>query len=544
MNKRLHSFIALLTAILCLLGCKDGDDGDTAADPDAGADSDTDSDADTDTDTDTDSDSDAGPNCSGGNAELAWVKKAGGDFHIGCCSQGVRDMALFSDGSFVVNGFFLESIVLGQDEQNETTLTSEGSKDIFVARYSRDGMLEWAKSMGGTGQDYSGSIVTFPDNSCIATGNFNEEAIFGRDEPNETVLVGEGVFHAKYDPDGALVWARKAQGESMAGYADIAGYADGSFVTTGYTTEGTQGSDVYTAKYDPTGENVWFRSAGGEGEEVGSHVAALPDGSALVFGYVVDDRHTAVFGKGDANETALDYEYESNVFIAKYNPDGTLAWVKQACGSDDKGLSITDIIADDSGSFVIAGYYAETAVFEPGGANETTLQPGLRSGFLAKYNPDGNLAWARKLGQPSRYDEGSAVALRNNGAILVAGIFDRLDPNIGGDPPTDPGTITFDPGGPNETTLVSSSGGYDNSGVGYVDLFIAEYGSDGTFNWARREGDVQQESVSAIAVDSDDSLLMAGTFEGEVTFGVCDENETTLTAEGELDTFLLKLSLE
>lgn len=66
------------------------------------------------------------------------------------------------DGSAIVTGFFGHtdsglhlggSATFGDGEPNETTFTSDGSDDVFLAKYASDGMLVWAKRAGGTADD-------------------------------------------------------------------------------------------------------------------------------------------------------------------------------------------------------------------------------------------------------------------------------------------------------------------------------------------------------------------------------------------------------
>jgi hypothetical protein len=113
-----------------------------------------------------------------------------------------------ADGSSVVTGIFNGTAVFGEGELNETELTAQGVDfDIFVARYSPDGTLAWAKSAGGGDIDRSGSIDAFENGSAVVTGYYQSAATFGPGEPNETVLdfplPGEGrddIFVARFKP--------------------------------------------------------------------------------------------------------------------------------------------------------------------------------------------------------------------------------------------------------------------------------------------------------------------------------------------------------
>ncbi|MBU1024220.1 hypothetical protein KKB99_08065, partial [bacterium] len=76
---------------------------------------------------------------------------------------------------------------------NEMMLTSAGSEDIFVARYNPDGALTWAKRAGGSdGYDEGLGTTTLSDDSTVVTGYFSGTSTFGPDEPNETVLISAG----------------------------------------------------------------------------------------------------------------------------------------------------------------------------------------------------------------------------------------------------------------------------------------------------------------------------------------------------------------
>ena len=55
----------------------------------------------------------------------------------------------------------------------------------------------------------------------------------------------------------------------------------------------------------------------------------LSDGSSLVTGMFGG---TATFGPGEPEETTLTPAGGANIFVARYNPDGTLAWAKRAGG--------------------------------------------------------------------------------------------------------------------------------------------------------------------------------------------------------------------
>lgn len=84
----------------------------------------------------------------------------------------------------------------------ETTLTSAGGTDIFVARYDRDGNLKWAESAGGAGADEGrGIAVSDLSGEVFVAGGFQGTATFDLGGANETTLTSAGlqdIFVAQY----------------------------------------------------------------------------------------------------------------------------------------------------------------------------------------------------------------------------------------------------------------------------------------------------------------------------------------------------------
>ncbi|MCD6218294.1 hypothetical protein J7L05_10635 [bacterium] len=400
------------------------------------------------------------------DGNLIWAKRAGGtnyDYGTG--------VTMLSDNSTVVIGYFLGSTTFGLGEPNETILTSAGSLNIFIARYNSDGTLAWAKRAGGpgTGGDYGTGIATLSDNSTVVTGYFYGSATFGLGEPNETVITSTGsldIFIARYNPDGTLAWAKRAGGIAAAWGLAITTLSDYSTVVTG------------------------------------------------CFG------GSATFGPGESNETVITSAGGGDTFIARYNPDGTLAWAKRAGGIGGEGGNAITTLSNDS--TVVTGLFTGSSTFGPGESNETVLNSagGLSyyDIYIAQYNPDGTLAWAKRAGGLD-HDYSNGITTLSDNSTVVTGIFT--------------GSTTFGPGEPNETVLISAS-------VGIGDIFIARYNTDGTLAWAKRAGGRSDDEGKGITALSDNSTVVTGKFAGTATFGPGEPNETILTSAGGFGIFIAR----
>jgi hypothetical protein len=468
--------------------------------------------------------------------DLVWVKSTSGPG-----SAPADAVSALPDGTAFVTGFFGGPVTFGPGEPNETILDNEGIHvDAFVAKYGPYGTLEWVKRITGEFYQKGTGMAALCDGGAVVSGWFMHTVTLGEGGPNETTLDSGGsldnIFLAKYNSDGTLAWARAV----MSGYApSIAAVSCGGCLLTGSyynyatfapgesneTTLHADGIALFLARYNAEGTFVWAKRASGQTYlRVSPAIVALSDGSALVTG---NFHETWTFGQGEFNETVLTCtpDLEINLFLARYNPDGTLAWARGDAAASDAGLAIAGLL--DGGALVNGCFGGlvgdETAMFGRGEPNETTLvSSGIDDIFLAKYNSDGTLAWAKRAGGAG--DDGAhAIAPLCAGSAVVAGAFEDA--------------AAFGQGEPNETTLVSS---------GFEDVFLAKYNSDGTLAWAKRAGGAHGDHAVAVSAIADGGSLVTGTFaygggaSGTATFGPGEPNETTLISESNGDVFLAR----
>ncbi|MEI2724350.1 MAG: hypothetical protein V9H26_12715 [Verrucomicrobiota bacterium] len=91
--------------------------------------------------------------------------------------------------------------------------------DVFVAKYDANGLLQWAKSAGGSTGNWGAGIDIDTAGNSYVVGRYSTTSTFGPGEPNQTVLVGplggsDEIFVAKFGPNGNLAWVRGGQGQA------------------------------------------------------------------------------------------------------------------------------------------------------------------------------------------------------------------------------------------------------------------------------------------------------------------------------------------
>ena len=288
-----------------------------------------------------------------------WAKQAGGTYWDEGC-----DIAIDSSGNSYVTGFFKETASFGS-----TNLTSSGQDDIFVAKLDSSGNWLWTKQAGGTNYDGGYSIAIDSSGNSYVTGYFRGTASFGN--TTLTSSGQDDIFVAKLDSNGNWLWAKKAGGTNNDEGHGIATDSSGNSYVTGYfygtasfgsTTLTSSGDiDIFVAKLDSSGNWLWVKQAGGASTDHGNSITIDSSGNSYVTGYFYSV--TASFGT-----TTLTSNGESDIFVAKLDSSGNWLWAKKAGGAYyDYGYSIA---TDSSGNCYLSGSFSGTASF--GGINLTS----------------------------------------------------------------------------------------------------------------------------------------------------------------------------
>jgi len=225
----------------------------------------------------------------GGN--VLWAKSAGGasyDYGYGISTD-------FSGNVLVTGSFWGTSITFGS---TTLTNAGSGTNDIFVVKYDTSGNVLWAKGAGGTDSDVGYGITTDATGNVLATGYFMSPSItFGTTALSLSSAGSSDIFIVKYDASGNVLWAKSTGGTDQdfgqsltinaSGNVLLAGYFRSSSITFGSTTLTNAGSatdDIFIVKYDANGNVLWAKSAGGTDGDVGYGISTDAIGNILVTG--------------------------------------------------------------------------------------------------------------------------------------------------------------------------------------------------------------------------------------------------------------------
>ena len=219
-----------------------------------------------------------------------------------------RTLALDPAGNVIIGGSFNQTVAL--DSQQTPLLVSRGAADGFVAKFSPTGVLQWARSFGGNGEDIVNGITVDKGGNIAVAGSFEQTMTFTGGSSLASAGLSDG-FIARFTPMGNYLWAvRIGSAEIDIGYA-IAADDVGNVVVTGALQSGGQ-QDIFVSKYSPLGSQLWTRTYGGSTNDAGYDVALDQNGNVLVTGYF---QTTANFGGTNLSSAGF-----SDAFLLKLTP--------------------------------------------------------------------------------------------------------------------------------------------------------------------------------------------------------------------------------
>ena len=115
-----------------------------------------------------------------------------------------RDVIFDKEGNVFVCGYFNENA----NFDGNILIGTKGDRDAFVVKYDEDLNVLWAESATGAGNDLAFSLAEGENGSIYVYGSFENNLKFSA---MEIEAVGApDVFVAKYSSDGDILWAKKA----------------------------------------------------------------------------------------------------------------------------------------------------------------------------------------------------------------------------------------------------------------------------------------------------------------------------------------------
>lgn len=403
------------------------------------------------------------------------------------------------------------TVFIGATFQQEITLGNQlfetfGSDDIIFGQTTASGEPLWMVHAGSNLDDELKALELTASGDIIVAGAFWQEITFG-DTTISSSANPKAIFLVNYTQSGQLNWAQSISGGALKAVEDLVVSPDGSLLITGFFSDqlfiqdtvltANGSTDLFLAKFQADGSLDWALSNGQIGDTRATVCAVDSEGDIIVSGHYNDTTFIA-------NTLLFANTFDEDVFVAKYSNEGDAIWARRAGGVFDEIPASIAIGEEDHiyiGGFMVGVMkLSEDISIESGN--------GIGDAFLIQYDEFGVPLFGRTYGG-ELFDEITAITY-SNGVLLVAGNFQSA--------------ITID--GINLTTANNTIGS-----------FCGAFNLNGQAQWLRGIQSTQGVFANDIVLDTNNELLLAGSFNGLLSF----EPNVELQAVGSFDGFLARL---
>jgi hypothetical protein len=211
---------------------------------------------------------------------IQWQQTFGGtDFDYGMCVHAT------DDNGAIVGGYS------GAPDGNISCFYHGGSDDAWIAKLDSSGNIEWQKCYGGSDADGVRCITPTSDGGYICAGGTtsNDGDVSGNHG-------GIDIWVFRIDHWGNLQWQRCYGGSQDDGSTSIKESFDENLFICGYTYsfDGDvhrnrplvfYDSDMWVIKCSPSGDLIWQRCLGGEGDEGVLDMTEPDNGRLMLIGH-------------------------------------------------------------------------------------------------------------------------------------------------------------------------------------------------------------------------------------------------------------------
>jgi hypothetical protein len=327
------------------------------------------------------------------------------------------------------------------------------------------------------GFDACHAIAAGPSDSMVITGE------------NQRLAQGYNAWSRAYDASGNVLWSYEIDtpSEGQDRGSDVVALGDGSAVIAGkwYSGSNTR-QNYFLAKVSSAGGRVWFQESTIVNDDMYLGVASDSNGSLIVAGFQPD--------AGGVPQA----------WVRKLGSGGTgEQWAVTRNGTASGSDAASKVAIDSADNVIVAGYEANAATG--------------RDGWIAKYALNGAPIWNISVASSgTTSDEATDVAVAGDDTIVAVGNSGTASwiraLTAAGAPRWDLAladanlrAVAIDPGG---SVLVTGT-----SGAG---LTVRKYSSAGVLNWERN---VAGAKGNGIAADAAGNVLVCGeeTVDGNKT---------------------------
>lgn len=377
-------------------------------------------------------------------------------------------------------------IIAGRSWSNDGDVTGHhgttDSLDIWVCKIDINGMLQWQKSLGGSGNELIQDLKATSDGGCIIASytTSNDGDVSGNHGSLDIWIV-------KLNSSGSIEWQKCLGGSSGDNLHAILQTSDGGYIVVGlsYSNDGDVsgyhgGGDCWVVKLNSSGAIEWQKCLGGSSGDFTVWSTQNPIQQTTDGGYIIAGHTQSNDGDVSGNHGNLD------TWVVKLNSSGDIQWQKCLGGSSDEHAF--SVLQTDDGGYIV-GSLSWSDDGDVDGHHGSTEYTDI---WVVKLNSSGDIQWQNSLG--GSYTEIAYCPIRqtNDGGYIIAGFSS-----------SDDGDVTGHHGlaGPTEVGDVAGM---------REDMWIVKLNSSGVIEWEKSLGGSAVERAEYIEQTVDSGYIVGG----------------------------------
>ena len=309
----------------------------------------------------------------------------------GAGSETISGIATRTSDGPVICGHFQNELSIGNISE-----TAEGNTDAFVTTLDTEGQAQWIFTASGAGADKSTDVSIDAADNIYWAGEYWFDGTFGN-LTISTTKSSKAIFLLRLTNTGALNWIRSIEGTGNKilgamttdeeGNSYLTGnFSDSLFVENTMVLTATAEKDFFMLKFSPTGDFLWAKQAGIEGEIQPKRMRHQNDLIAIT---------GSMRGRYDfGTDTIQNNTNDSDAFLVVYNGDGTVNWARKIGGVNDQNGS--DIAFDNQNNiYAVGNFFGLIRLRTDLEIQSPNLNDNL---YFIKYDPTGFPLLARSIG--------------------------------------------------------------------------------------------------------------------------------------------------
>jgi len=397
--------------------------------------------------------------CAYAQPSIEWQRALGG-----ANVEEAFDIEQTPDGGFIIAATAASS--------DGDVVGNQGGDDAWVVKLDGAGMIEWQRSLGGSGFEEAQSIDLTDDGGYIVAGWTSSV-----DGDVTDLNGGADLWLVRLDATGQLIWQKCLGGSGVDEATAVITTSDGGFVVVGKTLSNDGdvsgyhggGGDFWVVKTNGQGDLLWQRTLGGSDYDVPASVLEDSAGDLIVVGRTHSDDGDVTVAHGDAD-----------LWVVRLSASGTLIAQRTLGGSSyDDARSIA---ASIDGGFTLAG----TTLSDDGDVVGSHGSAGDL--WVVRLDDAFDLLWQKVLGGTNSDFGGTVLPRSNNGWVILA-------------------TTSSDD---HDVTMT----------MGSFDYWLVELDATGDLQWQRTLGGQGSDWGLSVTATTDGGFACAGwikSFDGDVT---------------------------